>query len=483
MSSSIAPVKSMLKPTRAWAVILSFAIFTLLGSLGLPSKVMNLAFPTGAFAVGGFLYFRYPLLYNGFCWWIWFLSAFVRRLVDHHGSFTEVSPILLAPLLAMGFTLVTVGRNLPETRIQGSFPFVLTMGAVIYGFLLRLVQKPGSDVLISLLDWLIPIAYGFHLFVNWREYPSYRQDLQHTFVWGVLVMGIYGIIQFATAPAWDMAWLTNSGMVTANGFQNKAGAGPFAIRVFSTMHSVEPFGSVLTGGLLLLFTFKGKLALPAAISGYLAFLFTMMRSGWIAWFAGLLILFSSLKAKLQIRLVITLALLFICVLPLATMEPFASDINSRMQTLSNVQEDGSAAGRQGDFQSYMEVLSTKFVGEGIARNSYDNTIVALLFYLGWLGTLPYLAGLFLITSKLFLSPKAAIDPFIGTARAVVVSCLVRILVNGLIFGPGCLMLWSFLGIGLAAIKYHHHYPKMEIEMLPQATSQSILSKNIHSLRP
>lgn len=461
MSLTTTPTKSPIlqfQPTLAWTVILGFVVFTALGSLALPGRLMNLLYPAASFLVAGFLYFRYPLLYNGFCWWNWFSCAFIRRIVDYQGSFTQVSPILLAPLLATGFTLVTVWRHLPKAGAQGTFPFVLTMGTVIYGFLLGLIEQPGINLFVSLIDWLIPISYGFHLYVHWREYPSYRQNLQTIFTWGVLVMGVYGVIQFVLAPPWDLDWLTNSNMVTANGFHNKQGAGPFAIRVFSTMHSVEPFGSVLTGGLLLLFDYKSKLSLPAAIPGYMAFLFTMYRSGWIGWFSGLLVMFGSLRAKAKMRLIISLLLLFIAILPLANMEPFASDISSRMQTFSNIQEDGSASGRQEDFRRNLQLLSTQFVGEGIARGSWDNTLVALLVYLGWFGTIPYLGGLLLATSKLFLSSQSRTDTFISVARAVVASCLIRIAVNGLIFGPSCLILWAFLGIGLAAIKYHHHYP-------------------------
>lgn len=466
MSSSLSapkPWNLSLQPPLAWVAILGFVLITAAGVLGAPGKVMNLVFPASAFAVGALLYFRYPLLYNGFSWWIWFVTAFVRRMVDFRGGFTEPSPVLLAPLLVMGLTILTVGRYLPSASRSGGLPFVMTMGAVIYGFLIKIIDEPSPTALVSLLDWLIPIAYGFHLFVHWQDYPNYRQNLQRTFVWGVLVMGVYGIFQFMTAPAWDMAWLTNSNMITANGFHGKT-PGPFAIRVFSTMHSVEPFASVLTGGLLLMFTSKGALNLPASIVGYLTFLFTMMRSAWIGWIAGLLTLVGSLTTKAKMRLVLTTAVMFLCVLPLATMEPFADAVGARLQTLTNVQEDDSAAGRQEDFKKYLGSLATNVVGYGIERETWDNTILALLNYLGWLGAVPYMGGLILIVLKLFFGEEGRIDPFVAVSRAIVVSCLVRFPANGLVFGSSCVLLWGFLGIGLAAVKYHQHQYQQRLNL-------------------
>src|SRR3712207_6929840 len=34
--------------------------------------------------------------------------------------------------------------------------------------------------------------------------------VQRAFVWGVLVMGVYGLIQFFFLPPWDRYWMENS---------------------------------------------------------------------------------------------------------------------------------------------------------------------------------------------------------------------------------------------------------------------------------
>ncbi len=445
-----------LQPAAAWTAILGLCLLSALLILVGAGKILNLAFPVGSCAVGAFLYFRYPILYNGFSWWIWFLVAFLRRLVDLQVGYTDPSPILLAPHLVMGFTLITLFKQLPSSYRQGGLPFIGGAVAVLYGFCIALINQSPMSAVISLLDWLIPISYGFHLFVYWRDYPSYRQNLQNVFVWGALVMGGYGVFQYLVAPAWDMAWLTNSNMITGNGYHDKARAGPMAIRVFSTMHSPEPFGTVITASTLLLLSTKGFMQFPASALSYLTLLLTMMRSAWIGWLAGLLTLFGSVKAQFQMRLIMIFLAIMICMVPLLTMEQFSDNIGNRLQTLTNVEKDSSASGRQEAFQKTIGPALTNVTGQGISRESYDSSLLVLLFHMGWMGTLPYLGSIVLMTFTLFGSKESLRDPFLGTTRAILVSILARILVNNIVFGVSSVVLWGFFGIGMAAIKYHQH---------------------------
>jgi hypothetical protein len=102
--------------------------------------------------------------------------------------------------------------------------------------LVGLINNPPLAVARAFLEWLTPILFGFHLFIHWRHYPSYRQNIQRIFLWGVLVMGVYGVLQYLVAPEWDRFWLIN---VKAFG-----SAEPLAIRVFSTVNSPGPLQSL-----------------------------------------------------------------------------------------------------------------------------------------------------------------------------------------------------------------------------------------------
>ncbi|WP_373545967.1 O-antigen ligase domain-containing protein [Chamaesiphon sp.] len=440
-------IQTALQPAPAWTAILALIAFTgLLSSVG-AGKVLNLAFPAGAFAVSILLYLRAPLLYVGFTWWICLLTPLVRRLADYRSGFTDPSPILLTPYLVILVTLVTLKQHLPKAYSQGGLPFLMALAGIFYAILTGLILNPPVKVMISALEWLAPVLFGFHLFTNWHSYPAYRQNLQRTLTWGVLVMGSYGIVQYLIAPEWDRTWLVNTTLYTMGKPE------PLGIRVWSTLNSPEPFAAIMAGCLLLLFTNQSPLGLPAAIVGYLSFLLCAVRSGWLGWLAGLLSLIVSLKPKLQLRLAIALVVLALVLVPLATVEPFAQ-LSSRLDTFSNLENDHSAIERQQNYNALRDSALTSFVGQGMSGQRWDSAILSMLFELGWIGTIGYAGGIAILTSTLCRSDSARFDPFIATARAIVISALVRFPVNVPMLGASGLLLWSFLGIGLAGIKFN-----------------------------
>ena len=466
-NSSRLPTKALqlsLQPPLAWIAILGLVSFSALCLLAGAGKLLNLAFPLGSLAVGALLYFRYPTIYISFTWWIWFLTPLVRRLADYRSKFTDPSPILLAPFLVTLVTFCTLWQHLPKSHRQGSLPFVVSLIAILYGFLVGLIYRTPIKVGISLLDWLVPVLFGFHLFVNWQNYPSYRQTIQRTFLWGVLVMGIYGVIQFLVLPEWDRYWLIQSE------FSSGGKPEPLMINVWSTMASNRPFGTVMMAGLLLLFTNKnqGLFGIPTTLFGYLAFLLTRKRTTWASWFLGLLTLTSSLNAKLHMRLIISIIITVLCIIPLTTIEPFSGFINSRLETFFNLEDDNSAEARQEIFNNTIDDALNSFLGSGIGGLSLDSGILSTLLDLGWFGTILYLSGILTLMFSLFQSPEIRSDQFASAARAIAFATLIQIPLGRPHLEVQGVILWGFLGIGMAAKKYYQYQLNSESKQsLPQ----------------
>ena len=442
-------------PAPAWVAILSLVLVSAL-CLGVHAGgVLRYAFPAGSLAIGIFLYWRYPLLYVGFTWWIWFLAAFVRRLVDVQAGWVDPSPVLLAPFLVTIVSLITFARSLPKALQGGGLPFVLCMMGVIYGFLVGLISSPPQTVVVPLLNWLAPVAFGYHLYANWRIYPDLRQTLQRVFVWGVLVMGTYGVVQFLIAPGWDRFWLQNQA-TQVFGTPN-----PLGIRVFSTMQSPQPFACVMVAGLFLLFASRSSLRFPASSVGYLSLLLSLARSAWLTWVVGLVVFLPSLKPKLQMQLILTLLVMMIVVLPLTTIDPFASVINARVQSVFSGQNDGSYVDRSQGYNTILTDAITNIPGLGmgfVIKNasigSNDSGILTLLLTLGWLGLLPYLGGLLLLIVSLIQSHDAVSDSFMSAARAIAIATFSQIGLNNVMLSSFGMVLWSFIGIAIAARQYH-----------------------------
>jgi len=440
-------LSSGLQPASAWVAILSLILLTTVLAAAGAGKILNLLFPAGSFCVALLLYFRAPLLYMGFTWWVCFLTPLVRRLADYRGGFTDPSPILLAPYLVILVSLITLWKHLPTIHREQGVPFVLAIAGSFYGFLVGLIFRPPVKAVLGALGWISPILLGFHLYSHWRDYPQYRQNIQRTFIWSVLVMGGYGVVQYLVAPEWDRFWMTSVDLTSIGSPE------PLKIRVWSTMNAPEPFSAVMAGALLLLLTTPSPIILPASVVGYLSFLLTLARAAWAGWFVGVLSLIGLLKPKFQLRLAITMIAMVFLTIPLVMIEPFSEVINNRLQSFTDLANDDSASDRQETYGDIMDTALSSFLGEGVGGPSYDSTILSFLLDLGWFGTFFYVGGLSLLLVKFYGGPQVS-DPFVSTTRAIVLTTLIRLPVNASALGISGLLMWGFLGLGLAGLRYN-----------------------------
>lgn len=265
--------------------------------------------------------------------------------------------------------------------------------------------------------------------------------------------GVYGVIQYLVAPEWDRFWaISLKEKAVTFGIPE-----PLQIRVWSTMSGPLVFAVVMMAGLLLLFNSKEALRLPATVIGYLAFLLSLVRTAWLGWGLGMLTLAASLKANLQMRLIITIMVMVLCVAPLITMEPFSEAINSRLQTLSNVEDDGSGKERALTYKQNLDNALTSYVGKGIGGMAgTDSAILDMLFALGWLGTIFYLGGMLLLIFKLFQGYESCFDPFASIARAITIGVFFELGLGSVMLGLPGVVLWGFLGVGMAARNYYQY---------------------------
>ncbi|NJK34464.1 MAG: O-antigen ligase domain-containing protein [Oscillatoriales cyanobacterium SM2_2_1] len=445
---------AFLQPAGAWVPIASFVFLTIVmlftGAGG--AKVLTYFFPAVAMLISLWLYQRYPVMHISFVWWLCFLSPLVRRVADFRtGGFTDPNPILLAPFLATLVISQGLIRHLPRSHRLGTMPFVLAIAGVVYGYLVGVATQGFTAATVGLLVWLCPILLGYQLFVNWQNFPAYRQNLLTTFAWGALVSGAYGVYQYIVAPEWEQIWLIGSGMTSSAGSPE-----PYGIRVWSTMNSPGPFAIVMMASMLLLFAHRGKVLVPAAVFGTLSFLLCLVRAAWIGWVLGLVNISAVMTTRLKLRLLATLLALSVCAIPAVTMEPFAGVIGKRLDTLANVQEDGSVRERSRLYEKKMEPALLSFIGVGLGGPKYDSALFVFLFQLGWVGTLPYLAGMGMILLTVFRSPLMSQDMFAAAARAIALSVSVTLVAGAGMIELAGMVLWGFLGISLAAHRYYLH---------------------------
>ncbi|MEM8502889.1 MAG: O-antigen ligase domain-containing protein [Cyanobacteria bacterium P01_D01_bin.1] len=432
----------------SWLAIAVLCGLTALGIVLGIGQALAIGFTAGSVAVGLLLYFRCPLMYVSFVWWLWLVVSLVRRVSDFTGGYTEPSPFLLAPFLVTAITGITFAQSIFKTLREGGFPFLLTFVGLFYALLIGMAQELGAVAIVkSLLGWATPPLMGFYLFVNWRDYPSYRNVIQRTLVWAVLVIGCYGIFQYLTAPEWDMFWLARSGFTSAGRPE------PMGFRIWSTLNSPGPFGNIMKSSLLVLFSVRSSVLIPSLITGYLAFLLSLIRSAWGGWFVGVLVLLASMKAKHQMQIFVMIAVFGVAIFSLASIDSFSA-IGDRVGSLTRLQTDGSANIRLRTFGLLIDDALASFVGKGIGDRHYDWGIFIFLFNLGWFGTVFYAGGLLMLVLRLCQGNEGRNDKFVAAARAVVLSTIIQLPFGSVVIDSSGMMLWVMLSMGIAAKKYY-----------------------------
>ena len=461
-TTSVSRVPQQPPELLAWIAIGALVLFTAVTTAAGAASIMRPGYIVISFAVAVLLYLRYPPLYIGFTWWMWFITPLVSRLIDYRSSFDESRLLLISQYLVTLVTLYTCFKDFPKSYRQGGLPFILAFISVVYAFFVGLIKTTPVTAGRAVLDWIIPIIFSFHLFINWRYYPQYRQIIKSTFLWGVLITGAYGVVQFLIAPEWDRAWLLSTKLTS---FGDPA---PLKIRVWSTMPSPGPFASMMMAGLLLLLTSSGPLTIAAAGVGYLAFLLTMVRTVWGGWFLGLISMLISIKAHLQMRLVITILVMAICVVPLTTMDPFAKSINSRLESLSTLDKDDSANVRKKIYEDGLSNALTNVLGNGIGNTFIvdqdgilrpiviDSGILETFFTLGWVGAILYLGAMIMLFFIGFQYTEFRGDPFMAASRAIALGSVSALPAGSSMIGSSGLFLWGFLALVMAAHKYYQH---------------------------
>jgi hypothetical protein len=157
------------------------------------------------------------------------------------------------------------------------------------------------------------------------------------------------------------------------------------------------------------------------------------------------------------RLILTILVMAAFIVPLTTIDPFSQVIQSRFSSFSNIGEDQSLNDRQELYNLLFSQALSEFIGKGIGgAEPIDSGILELLFSFGWLGLIPYVSGIFMLFFSLFQSREVRNDPFASCARAISFSFISMLPGSGMTSGLFGMLFWGFIGIGMAAIKYHKH---------------------------
>jgi hypothetical protein len=440
-------------PNHAWIALTAFGVTAVLclATIVYGAGVWRILFPAATVIAGLVLYFRSQAGYLSFTLFIWFVSPFVRRIIDLKAGWVDPSPVLLAPLLV---TLIS-GLSLPLLfRVNSKFrcPYVLALGALLFGLGVSLLRSGTAGVTVPLLNFLAPILLGAHIISNWRHCRRLSEAFDRTIIGGVLVMGIYGIVQYQLAPAWDTNWMIdvdNPAFGTAE---------PLGIRVFSTLNSPIPFGIVMMVGLLILTNRRGWAGALVPCIGYLAFGLSLARTAWLGWATGALVLICVSKLA-RTRLTISIAVGAIVIAVFSSANPITDVISKRAQSFAAPKDDFSLNVRLAAYEEYLDALLADPFGQGVGSRGYDidtrvgfgphdSAILEIFRCLGWFGGGTYLLASILLVFHAALAAKYK-APALEAYGAIAVGLIPAALFVSVFLSVSGVVIWAVLSLASA----------------------------------
>jgi hypothetical protein len=427
-------------------------------------RLIQLGYPLAVLLVGMWLHRVSQPRYISFVLWVWMLTPLVRRLADYQAGWRDPSPILLAAylvtawpaLLRLARALLALGALVsdPSARIAaapGMGLFTLAALGVCAGVPFGMIAAPTSAVM-AMLNWLVPIGFGWYLATLEDELGEVEHAVASTFLWAGLVVGSYGFWQYWSPQPWDAEWMRNSEITTIGQPE------PFAVRVFSTMHSPGVLGAFLVAPLVIWMGRPRLLALPAAIAVAVTLVLSQVRTAWIAVAVATGLALLKAPARIRVRALVLASVAGVCVIPLLLSPEIADMAAERFATLTRPDSDASALSRlEGHVLAFDYVASHPF-GGGLGFSEprlehlisiNDSLVIATLVQFGLVGSLCYAVGLVLVLVKLASHYRHAASAESTALACVGLGLLATFWLGATTGGPPGMVFWLIGGLAIA----------------------------------
>jgi len=435
--------------------VAAFVAYILLALAGGGGRTLSYAYPVGCLVVAIVAYARSPATYLAFTWWTWMLTPLLRRMFDLRYGFHPTSSILLGPLLATSVAALTIVRRRRMLRSSAYVPFTIAVMALSYAFLIGIIRQSPTAAAYEMLTWIAPLFFGLHLALEWRQFPRLSETLLSCVLYALVVVSVYGIIQFASPPMWDRSWVVNAEM------QSVGAPLPFVIRVFSTLNAPGPFSIMLVFSLLLGVAAPQRWkAFPLAI-GLVALVLTKGRSAWGAFFLGALVLQFRQPIRSLPRQWMALAA------PVLTQPRVMAVLTGRAASLTNVSGDQSFQARVLMTREALTAIGTNPVGMGLGKfggaskllsgakfgAALDSGPLEIFDLMGWVGGMLFMMALVAIILPIARARRFAYEPVTAAALATAVALLGASIFGNIFTSVSGFFFWVAIGTATAGRTY------------------------------
>lgn len=419
------------------------------------ATTLQILFPLLAVTIGLYTLRYSPTRnYLQFTMLLWMFAPLVRRLSDWQGARTQLSLIILTPVLVSMLSFLALPGRWPRRQAGLLYTMIGYIVVVLWGSIIGFGSGQILPVIYAFLTWIAPVGLAMLIISRGDQAEEMGDTLVRAIVLGAAVMAIYGLIQYAIVPPWDKAWVLDSGMASVGV------PAPYQIRVFSTLNSPGVLAIVLMSALLVIFN---KPSILNALAGgviALAFAVTLVRSSWGGLLLGLLLFLSIGRIRVKLRVAFAGSALLLVAIPALIQSSAFQSVNERMQTLTALDQDVSFNARAKLVDNMLDDIPALLLGHGIGASglagnlgeadstvSIDNGLLDVLFQFG----LPALA-LFAILGYWIVKLVRALrlGTSISTSAVISLSILALMLFGNILTTPNGNFLFPFLGVSLAA---------------------------------
>ena len=231
----------------------------------------------------------------GLAMWLWLLAPLVRRVVDWLTIYHDASPVLLAaPLVSLMALLSARSRREIVVLAAVAAAYLAALAGIGYGAMVGLVTVGLVPVAGASLELLAPLALGAAVLLS-PDRDGLRETVERLARWGLLLVGGYTVAQFFLLPAWDEAWISDSGI------SSTGTAEALVVRAFGTLNSAGPLAYTMSSLILLILCARGRRPAfdsVALVVGYLALALSLVRGAWLAHVVALVFLLAVRRIRL-----------------------------------------------------------------------------------------------------------------------------------------------------------------------------------------
>lgn len=438
-------------------VIVPAGLFGVLLLLGLSpfGRVLNYIFTPAVAAMGLALLYMRPVSYLGFTMWVWMLTPFYRRLADVHGGYTDASLVMLAPIVVTICCGLSIARNFRHGSPKALWPYVGMMAVLIYGFFSGALQNGLPAATLALLNWALPILFALHILTAPEDADEKARQIMLAMVWGGLVIGVYGLIQYLIMPAWDAEWMRGSAL------QSIGAPIPRMVRVFSTLNSPGPYAQFVAASALIAIATRSRMRWGSILFSLIGLLLSLVRAAWGSWAIALVMLFFWSNVRQKVAFAATALAAILVITPAIAFSPLGETISARFATLSNTSSDTSYLERVDLYRRFSSTALSSIAGVGLGRtgvisarlsgqnpdavdatNNIDSGVLEIFFTFGLLGAV----FLMMFAAIYVTSWPDRSNPFGISAMVVAVSCGPLLFFGNPLTGASGMLLYPFVAL-------------------------------------